>query len=283
MGSTSEFAASAAVRAEGRAPRPAIDERVEQPRTRAQNLVLTALAGSTAAILVLAAIELAYGLAYKSWDRAIGGDLTYYANLARNLFSGGHWFPDKELHGPWQIMNSGPIDVLYPPAAAWIFAPFIVLPIGVLLAAVIGVYLWLFLEWRPSPWSWPLMALCVLWPPTLLTAIGGNSSLFVMMAIGLGLRYRWPSVFILLKPSFLPFAILGIRSKGWWVGLAVLGLMSLPFLRETLLYPQVLLDSRNPSGALYSFVYLPMMAIPIIAWLGRTRRRPPAVVHPPVE
>lgn len=252
-------------------------------KTRAQRLTLTALAGSTAAILVLAAIELAYGLAYKGWANAIGGDLTYYASLARMLFTTGHWFPDKELHGPWLILHSGPLDVLYPPAVAWIFAPFIWLPVGVLLALVIGVNLWLIRDWRPAPWTWPLMALCVLWPLTLLKGIGGTSSLFVMMALALGLRYRWPSVFILLKPSLFPFALLGIRSKWWWVGLAVLGLMSLPFLRETLLYPQVILDSRNPDGALYSLTDVPMMAIPVIAWLGRTRRRPGAINRPLVE
>jgi hypothetical protein len=252
----------------------------EPGKTRAQRLTQTALAGSTAAILVLAGYELAYGLAYMGWDRTIGADLTYYANLARMLFTTGQWFPDKELHGPWLILQSGPLDVLYPPAVAWIFAPFIWLPVGVLLAFVIGVNLWLIREWRSAPWTWPLMALCVLWPLTLLKGIGGTSSLFVMVALGLGLRYRWPSVFILLKPSLFPFALLGIRSKWWWVGLALLGLMSLPFLRETLLYPQVILDSRNPDGALYSLTDLPMMAIPIIAWLGQTRRRPSAINRP---
>ena len=59
--------------------------------------------------------------------------------------------------------------------------------------------------------------------------------------------------------------------------------MSLPFLRETLLYPQVILDSRNPDGALYSLSDVPMMAIPIIAWLGQTRRRPGAINRPLVE
>jgi hypothetical protein len=59
--------------------------------------------------------------------------------------------------------------------------------------------------------------------------------------------------------------------------------MSLPFLRETLLYPQVIPDSRNPYGALYSLSEVPMTAIPINAWIGRTTPRPGAILRPPLD
>jgi hypothetical protein len=236
----------------------------------ADGLVRVALIGSTVAILVLVAIELAYGWTAMGWQRAIGGDLNYYASLATRMFSGHGWFAERQLHGPWVINFTD--EVLYPPVVVWLFAPFIVLPVGVLIAAAIAVIAWLLHEWRPAAWTWPILALCLLWPTTLLKTIGGTSTLFMMMAVGLGLRYRWPAVLILVKPSFLPLALIGVRSRGWWLGVAALAILSLPFLADTLAYPGVMLNSRNVNGALYSLEDLPMMLIPLIAWAGRTRQ-----------
>ena len=249
-----------------------IDAREGTPRASRLSLASFSLLAIAGVIVVLAVFELAYGvLGPPHWKQAIGSDLTYYATLAHRLFSGGGWYPDKELHGPWQINFID--DVLYPPAAAWVFAPFIVLPVGALLALAAVAMGWLAREWRPAPWTWPLLALCLAWPTTLLRGISGNSSVFVMIALGLGLRYRWPSVGILLKPSLFPLALIGIRSRGWWVGAGVLILLSLPFLGDTLAYPGIIANSRGPHGILYSYEDLPMMLIPLIAWLGRTRLR----------
>jgi hypothetical protein len=57
---------------------------------------------------------------------------------------------------------------------------------------------------------------------------------------------------------------------------AVLLVASVPFLADTLRYPQVLLDAQtNPvdgrGGPLYSLTEFPLMAIGLIAWLGRRR------------
>jgi hypothetical protein len=238
------------------------------PRRR-WTLVSFSLMGIAGAIVVLAAIELAYGVfGPPNWKQAIGDDLAYYASLARRLFTGGGWYPDRELHGPWQIAYVD--DVLYPPAAAWVFAPFIILPVGALLAIAVIVIGWLARTWRPAPWTWPLMALCLAWPTTLLRGISGNSSLFVMIAFGLGLRYGWPAVAILLKPSLFPLALIRVRSRGSWIGIGVLAVISLPFIGDTLVYPKVIADSRNPDGILYSLIDLPMILIPLISWLGRT-------------
>ena len=246
---------------------------VALPDRRARRLVRVALIGTTIAIVVMIAIEFVYGMfGPPNWRAAIGNDLAYYANLARKLFGGQGWYPDRQLHGPWVIDHGiGSEEVLYPPAAAYIFAPFMVLPFAALPAIALGVFAWLLREWRPAVWTWPLMALCFLWPLTLLKGIAGTSSLFVAIALGLGLRFRGPAVAILLKPSFLPLALIGIRSRSWWLGLGILALLSLPFLGDTLIYPKVMADSRNPDGILYSIADLPTMLIPVIAWLGRQR------------
>ena len=56
---------------------------------------------------------------------------------------------------------------------------------------------------------------------------------------------------------------------------------SLPFLADTLIYPRVLLDAQtNPidgrGGPFYSITEFPLLAIPILAWLGRRRSPSPA-------
>ena len=56
----------------------------------------------------------------------------------------------------------------------------------------------------------------------------GNTSMWIVAA-AFGAPYGWPSVFVLLKPTLLPFALLGAKKRGWWLGLAVLLVASLPF------------------------------------------------------
>jgi hypothetical protein len=241
------------------------------PGVEASRWRRTAFLSLTLALLSLAAAELVYGLFGPSnWRVAIGMDLDFYAQAAAKLLSGGDWYADRQLHGPYEIVPF--VDVLYPPAAAWIFAPFNILPVGVLLALAIATITWLIRDWRPAPWTWPLMAVCLVWPLTLLKGISGNSSLLVMMAFGLGLRFGWPSALILLKPSFLPMVLIGVRTRGWWITVGVVVVASLPFLADALRYPRVILDSRSVDGVLYSLNDLPTMLIPAIAWAGRQRR-----------
>lgn len=238
------------------------------PLERAR-LIRFALIAVTVAILVLVVVELVYGLlGPPNWRAAVGWDLSVYANLSRKLFSGGGWFPPQELSGPFQLATIQ--EVLYPPVVAYVFAPFMFLPIGALWIMVAGTMAWLFREWRPALWTWPLMALCLLWPLTLLKGLSGTSTVLITMAVGLGLRYRWPFALILIKPSFLPLALIGIRSRGWWICVGVLVLLTLPYLTETLQYPTVLMNARGShGGALYSLEDAPMIAIPVLAWLGR--------------
>jgi hypothetical protein len=230
----------------------------------------------TTVILALVVLELAYGLfGPLNWRAAIGNDLAFYARISARLFSGGHWYEDRELHGPFDFDYR--YDVLYPPAAAWIFLPFNILGIAGLLAIAAATVIWLLREWRPAPWTWPLMALCLLWPLTLLKGLAGTSSLFVMVGVGLGLRYSWPAAFVMLKPSFLPLSLIGSWRRSWWLAVLAIAVASLPFLADTLRYPEVILNMRNPRGSLYSLDDLPLILLPIIAWLGRTR---PAIDHP---
>lgn len=230
----------------------------------------------TAVTVALAAVELVYGLfGPPNWRAAVGNDLKFYADISARLFNRGYWFEERELHGPFQMDFMR--DVLYPPAAAWVFLPFNVIQLGGLLLIVVGTSFWLLHQWRPAPWTWPILALCLAWPLTLLKGLAGTSSLLVMTGLGLALRYGWPGAFILLKPSFLPLGLLGIWTRGWWIAVAVFLVASLPFISDTLRYPEVLMNMRNPRGFLYSLEDLPMILMPVIAWLGRTHHKDPVI------
>lgn len=205
------------------------------------------------------------------WGQTIGHDLRLYTGQVQTVLGGGPWYHDRQLHGPYLIEWG---DILYPPVTILFFAPWIVLPFVLWLAIPTVVVGYVVREWRPKPWAWVVIALCILWPFTLLKILSGNPSLWVVMLVALGIRFRWPAAFILLKPSFLPFALIGIRSRWWWVVAIALVVLSVPFAALTLQYPQVILDSRSSDGILYSIADLPMVMIPVIAWFARTRQLP---------
>jgi hypothetical protein len=128
---------------------------------------------------------------------------------------------------------------------------------------------------RPASWTWPILVLCLVFPVTLVYIAYANPTMWIAAFVALGLRFGWPGVLVLLKPSLAPFALIGIRTRGWWIGLLMLAIASLPFLAMTIDYPRVLLDQRG-SDLLYSGTSIPALALPVVAWLGRTVQRPTA-------
>lgn len=241
--------------------RQARTPRLHHPRVRPWAVSLTVV------ILVLAALETAWGIRDFKWGDTPGIDLGIYLRATARLFSGDSWFLDRQLAGPY-LIHMG--DVLYPPVTAFFFAPFFVLPAVLWWAIPIGLTAWLIRGWRPAPWAWPLMALCVLWPLTPAKTITGNPALWITAFVAAGLRWHWPSALVLLKPSLFPFALIGVRHRLWWVTVALLALGSLVWLDATRLWLEVLANSQG-GGLLYSAVDIPMLLIPVIAWAGRTR------------
>lgn len=234
--------------------------RLYHPRVRPWAVSLTVV------LLVLAVLETAWGIRDFKWGDTPGIDLGIYLRATARLFSGDSWFLDRQLAGPY-LIHMG--DVLYPPVTAFFFAPFFVLPTILWWAIPIGLTAWLIIGWRPAPWTWPLMALCVLWPLTPAKTITGNPALWITAFVAAGLRWHWPSALVLLKPSLFPFALIGVRHRLWWVAVALLGLGSLVWLDATRVWLEVLGNSQG-GGLLYSAVDIPMLMIPVIAWAGRT-------------
>jgi hypothetical protein len=213
------------------------------------------------------------------WARIWFDDLGIYTDATTRVLAGSGWYLPRQLEGPY-LLQSG--DVLYPPVTAWFFIPWLALPAWTFSALPLAIVALFVVSLRPAAWTWPLIVFCLVFPVTLIYIAYANPTVWIAAFVALGLRYAWPGVFVLLKPSLAPFALIGIRSRGWWIGLVLLGLGSLPFLAWTLDYPRILLDARGAS-ILYSGTSIPIVALPVVAWLGRSVGRPPRGVNRPPE
>ena len=228
------------------------------------------MAGAALVILTFAALAgwLAWSQA-ASLDR-VGADLTLYVEATRRWLAGGSFYPDHQLAGPYQITDG---DILYPPTSIPLFMAFLVLPKFLFWVIPAMAVVWVVVRYRPAPWTWPLMALCLAYIPTTVKIVHFNPFMWAAAAVALGLVYGWPSLFVLIKPSLAPFALVGVRHRSWWIGLAVLGAYAVLFAPMWGDYLTVLRNSRNDQGLLYSLSDVPLLLVPIIAYLGRTRFR----------
>jgi len=207
-----------------------------------------------------------YAASLDTVARLAGLDYQNYAAATRDWLGGGPWYLDRQLHGPYAVT---PGDALYPPTWLLLFVPAAFLPPVVWWAVPISAIVWVTVRLRPAPAAWALMAACLAWPPTAVHLLTGNPGIWMVAALALGVRYRWPAAFVLTKVTIAPLALIGVRDRRWWWTVAAIVAVSLPFASMWPTYAQVLLDARHPAGLLYSAQGLPMLAIPLVAWLGR--------------
>ena len=209
-------------------------------------------------------------------EQPLGVDFTLYRDVTARWLGGGPYFEPYQVAGSYEIRAG---DVLYPPVALWLFVPFAAVSGG--LATVAAVVWWgapllitaSVVAWlRPRPIAWPLIALCLANPTTLLKIWTGNPVIWAMAAMALAVvgGSRFAAPFVLLKPSLAPFALFGAGRRSWWHGLTVLVVLSLPFGALWADWVASVMNSRG-GGLLYSALEIPMLLLPLVAWLGRTR------------
>jgi len=211
-------------------------------------------------------VELAVTVLPRLLAIPFGADLHLYLGATSRFLDGGSFYLPHELAGPFVVQVG---DILYPPVTMLLFAPFLVLPEFLWWAIPLGVTGWCVWSLRPSVLGWAGIVACLVLPYTVPLILAGNPGMWTTAAVALGLRYGWPAALVLVKPTLLPFALIGANRRSWWIAVAGLGLLSLPFLPATIDYLAVLRNAQSPDGLLYSFGNVPMMLIPVVAWLGR--------------
>jgi hypothetical protein len=213
---------------------------------------------------VLALAQIVLGFQQFGWRNDIGLDFSIYLQAADRFVKGESWFLARQLQGPYDVKMG---DVLYPVTSVWLFAPFLVIP-EILWWSAVPIFFGLIISLRPAAWTWPIIAAAFVFPYTSIRFVTGNPAMWLAVFVALGFRFGFPAVAVLLKPTMAPFALVGARSRSWWVAAAVLGLLTLPGLAQ---YVQVLRDANIGDSVLYPFFDVPLFFVPVVAWLGRTR------------
>ena len=194
---------------------------------------------------------------------------TYMAAVARWLAGGSFYLP-YQLAGPYEVVNR---EVLYPPIVLPLLAGFSVLPAILWWFVPLGILGTVVGYWRPSLVGWCLILACLGAIRPIGEIVGGNPAMWIAAFVALGTVWGWPAVFVAIKPSLLPFMLLGVRRWSWWFAAGALAIVSLAFLPLWLEYAQVLLNARGPLvNPLYSLGDVPLLLIPIVARLTSRRR-----------
>jgi len=240
----------------------------------ARGVTLTVMGVAILAIVV----QLWLGFPYASLGGTDwGADLRGYVEASRSWLAGDGFYLPRQLHGPYPIELG---DVLYPPTVLYLFLPFLVLPYQlwwVLAVGLLGFVVW---SWRPALWAVALILVCLAFPNQPVLYFRGAPVIVFAALVAAALRWKWPGALILLKPSILPFALIGIRTRGWWITAGILLLLSLPLVPLIPDWLLAVVDARGPEGLLYSVKDLPLLMVPVIAYLGRTRN-PHLTIFPP--
>jgi hypothetical protein len=243
--------------------------RTRLARTLTRPPVSVALLATAALLVVMPWAMAVLGNApYVHW--LIGIDADIYFSATRSWLADGTWYLPRQLAGPYGIEYG---DVLYPPILLYLLVPFQWLPFALWWAIPVAAIGWALWRIRPPLWSWSLMVVCLAWPLSVEQLVKGNPVLWIMAAEAVAIAVGLPTTLVLLKPSLFPFAVIGIRRRAWWIQAAILVVLSLPLLELTLLYPQVILDSRG-GGLLYSVRDVPLLLLPVVAGLAGGRLWP---------
>jgi hypothetical protein len=235
------------------------------------------LVGSVAAFLIVT--ELVLGFSQLGWGRDVGVDYRIYMDATTRWFTDGSYFLPRQLSGPYQLQMG---DVFYPPVALWLFAPFTHLPTILWWAIPIAITAAALVRLRPPSWTIALSLVVFICPKYLQFVFDGNPGMYLVAALAAAAAWGTPASLVLFKPSLFPLALFGMRSRGWWYGVAALTVMSLPVLPLTVTWVQVVLDVQ-PGGLTYSLLDLPVCALPLLWWAGSRRLGPIAPRQPAAD
>lgn len=192
-----------------------------------------------------------------------GLDFRLYLDATRS------WMAGEGFYFPWQFAQPygmDPAPILYPPPILLLLIPFTILPAFLWWAVPLSVVVWAVWRHHPARWSWPLLVLLFGWASGPWLVWAGNPMMWAAAAVAYATVRGWSGPLVLLKPSLAPFALVGIRTRGWWVTLAIVGVVSFAFLPMWAEYLTILRNFDSGRGLGYSFPDYPMLAGIVLAW-----------------
>jgi len=194
-------------------------------------------------------------------------DFNFYRELGARFLADGTYYLPHQTAGPYAVALM--VDVLYPPSALLLFVPAAVAPAALWWAvplAVTGYCIW---HWRPKAAAVAVILLLLAWPRAHAAFLFGNTDMWAMALVAAGLHWGWPAVFLTLKPTLAPFALVGVRHRSFRIAaVAMAGFVALT-LPLWLDYVAVLSNLRAPAD--YSLGSIPLLLVPAAAWVGRQR------------
>lgn len=219
-------------------------------------------------LLVVAWITSPYGLG--PWA-PYPVDRDTYIQAVQRWLAGGSFYQPYQLTGPYTVYR---LEVLYPPTIIPLLAVMSVLPSYFWWAVPVGIVASVVLYMRPTLIGWTLILACLAVPTTFEILAFGNPTMWITAFVALGTVWGWPGVLVAVKPTLAPFMLIGVRRRTWWLAAALLLLVSVAFLPMWFEYATVLLNARGPMvSPFYSVKDLPMVLIPIAAWVTRASVR----------
>jgi hypothetical protein len=196
-----------------------------------------------------------------------GMDFRLYVEHATRWMAGEGFYLPVQLAGPYVIEDVQ--GAAYPPVLLYLLVPFVVglpwvvwwlVPLAVVGAAVV--------KSRPAPWQWVALALILVYPRTWTIVVLGNPAMWALAALAAGMVWKWPAVGVLLKATFAPLALVGIRHRSWWVALAVAGLLALPFGMMWLDYLTAVMNAETSRGLEYTLGEWPVALLLVVSLAG---------------
>jgi hypothetical protein len=198
----------------------------------------------------------------------LGMDYGFYHDVGARWLADGSYYLPHQLAGPYDLELMR--DVLYPPTGLLLFVPAALLP-GVLWWAVpIVVTIFIARGWSPQRWALGAALLLLAWPRAHAAFLFGNTDMWAMAAIAAGLRWGWPGILVGLKPTLALLVLIGVRRRSWWLAAAGLGFLAATSVGLWLDYVTVLGNTRS-MGLDYSLGAIPLLCVPIVLWIGRSR------------
>jgi hypothetical protein len=227
-----------------------------------RRVVTLALTGT---LVLVAAWEFAFLYPYIDSQHAVGTDYSFYRAIGERWLDTGQFYLPHQLTGPYTVQTD--VDVLYPPIAIPFFAALRWLPFPLWWIIPLGAVGVVLVRLRPAAWTWPILLFCLAWPRNLSDLIYGNSNMWVVAAVAGGVVWGWPAILVALKPSLVPFALVGIRRRSWWIAATVLGLASLATIG--LWHDYLAVVNHSDARWYWSIEDIIPTTAPVVMWLGR--------------